>query len=445
MVSLPPVERPIDRALSLVAAGDATSALRFAVFVLENEPESALALFVVGYALTATGQKEPAARAFTSAAAAAVDASNLPLAVAASAELGKLGKNAAPVYDAIASAFAEGSSRLVDRRAGPPELPGADPDPETLSAVLDAESLNRRALAALGESEKRVREAAARGSRSVTRQALFSSLGPEALRELVAIFDVQILPSGATLLKEGTVGSEAFIVARGEVEVEKHAAQAGEPAVKLARLGAGALVGEMALLSRAPRAATVTTVRPTIVLLAQKEALDHAAARAPQVARQFAAHCKRRMIDNLVRTSALFRAATPAERPALVERFNLRTFEAGEALATQGERSGGMHLIASGEVSIVHRDGSDKTLLTKLGPGDVVGEVALIFRRPAIADAITTRPTITLFLEESRVLDLVRDLPKVFADLYELAVRRDLETASIAREEATETEDFVIV
>jgi hypothetical protein len=39
----------------------------------------------------------------------------------------------------------------------------------------------------------------------------------------------------------------------------------------------------------------------------------------------------------------------------------------------------------------------------------------------------------------------VRDLPKVFADLYELAVRRDLETESIAREEATETEDFVIV
>ena len=44
-----------------------------------------------------------------------------------------------------------------------------------------------------------------------------------------------------------------------------------------------------------------------------------------------------------------------------------------------------------------------------------------------------------------RLLELVHDLPKVFADLYALAVHRDLETESIAREEATETEDFVIV
>src|SRR5687767_11642634 len=105
MASQPPVERPIDRALSLAAAGDATSALRYAVVTLENAPESALALFVVGYALAAAGQREPAARAFTIAAGAAVDASNLPLAVAAGAELGKVGEDPSPIYDAIASAF----------------------------------------------------------------------------------------------------------------------------------------------------------------------------------------------------------------------------------------------------------------------------------------------------------------------------------------------------
>jgi hypothetical protein len=39
----------------------------------------------------------------------------------------------------------------------------------------------------------------------------------------------------------------------------------------------------------------------------------------------------------------------------------------------------------------------------------------------------------------------VKGHPKVFVDLYELAVKRDEETSSIAAEEAAETDDFVIV
>ena len=42
--------------------------------------------------------------------------------------------------------------------------------------------------------------------------------------------------------------------------------------------------------------------------------------------------------------------------------------------------------MALGEVAIVHKEGNDATLVAHLGPGEVVGEVALILRRPAITD-----------------------------------------------------------
>jgi hypothetical protein len=42
-------------------------------------------------------------------------------------------------------------------------------------------------------------------------------------------------------------------------------------------------------------------------------------------------------------------------------------------------------------------------------------------------------------------MELVKAHPKVFVDLYELAVRRDEETSTMAAEEAAETEDFVLV
>ena len=62
--------------------------------------------------------------------------------------------------------------------------------------------------------------------------------------------------------------------------------------------------------------------------------------------------------------------------------------EAGEKVVTQGTQPEGLHLIALGEVAIVHQDKSDgtNTIVAKLGPGEVVGEVALVLRRPAITD-----------------------------------------------------------
>jgi cAMP-dependent protein kinase regulator len=123
----------------------------------------------------------------------------------------------------------------------------------------------------------------------------------------------------------------------------------------------------------------------------------------------------------------------------------MRRFEAGDKVVSQGAASDGLHLIALGEVGIVHQDADDKTIVARLGPGEVVGEVALVFRRPAIADVVAHHPTVTLFLPRERFLELVRAHPKVFVQLYELAVKRDEETASIAADAATESDDFVMV
>ncbi|HWA71032.1 MAG TPA: cyclic nucleotide-binding domain-containing protein [Polyangiaceae bacterium] len=436
-------ERPIDRALTLVANSNPEAALRYALPLIEQEPKDALSSFVAGRALADLGDTALAETALSLAVRRAISSNNLPLAVAAAATLRTAGKDNAKLLAEIGAAFGRGSSLLGERRAAPPELPGTASEFDALSDDLAGKDLLARASTVIEEAASR--SAVEPGKRSLSPQALFSSLAPHDLAEFAAIFDVRVLPSGARVVEEGTLGSEAFVLARGELDVEKRSEREEGATLHLARLGAGALVGEMALLSRSPRAATVTAIRPSVILVGAKDALDQAAQRSPVIAERFAEHCKRRMLDNLVRASPLFRAATPAERPSLVERFGIRTFEPGEKLATQGQPSEGLFLLASGEVTIVHREGDERTLVTKLGVGDVVGEVALILRRPAIADAVAQHPTITLFLPGERFLDLVHAHPKVFADLYAIAVKRDQEIASIAGEEATEGEDFVLV
>ncbi len=439
---------PIDQALTFAEAGEFESALQISAALLEVDPRAAVRLFMSAWMLGALGDKENAKRGLEVALERAVDTGNLPLSVASACQLREVGGDGDAALSQIAKAFGKGSPRLLDKRGAPPNLPGVGADFTPLPDSLKGKELLEKAVAiletAIGAFEA---DRAAGDPPKISPQVLFSALDEKGLRAMIEILSVRVVPAGSVLVTEGSEGDEAFFVARGELDVRKAASKPGAAPIALARLGNGALFGEMALLSRAPRTASVVAAVPCVVLVATKAALDGVVVSAPVVGREFAEFCRRRMLENLMRTNFILRAASPAERPALVDRFSIRTFEAGEKVVTQGSQPEGLHLIALGEVAIVHQDKTDgtNTIVAKLGPGEVVGEVALVLRRPAITDVVAHHPTVTLFLARERLMALVKAHPKVFVDLYELAVKRDEETSHMQSEEATETDDFVIV
>ena len=439
---------PIDQALTFAEASAHEAAVRYSAALLELDPRSAIRLFVSAWMLGALGEQDIAKRGLTVAVERAVDSGNLPLSVAAARKLREFGGDDAASLSLIAKAFAKGSSRLLEKRGAPPNLPGVAADFSPWPDALTGKELLEKATTSVNASVAAFEADRASGSPpKLSPQILFSSLDEKGLRAMIEILDVRLVPRGSVLVEEGSTGDEAYFVARGELDVQKAASKPGAPPIALARLGAGALFGEMALLSRTPRTATVLAAVPCMVLVAKKAALDGVVTSAPSVGREFAEFCRRRMLENLMRTNFILRAASPAERPALVERFSIRTFEAGEKIVAQGSAAEGLHLIALGEVAVVHQDKTDgtTTIVAKLGPGEVVGEVALVLRRPAITDVVAHHPTVTLFLARERLMELVKAHPKVFVDLYELAVKRDEETSHMVAEEATETDDFVIV
>ena len=439
-------ERAIDRALSLALEDNREGALRVAAALLEDEPLSAFNTFVCAWLLGGLSRKEEQERGLRAALERSLFDGNLPLAIASYAQL----RDAELVADAelenMAAAFAKGSSRLSDKRGGPPQMATVAKDPEPLDEKLAGAALLDKAAAILKKAIDAQDEASlSAAAAQVTPHVLFSALDAASFKATVAVFDVRFVPNEQALVEEGSVGNEAFIVARGELDVSKNSMKPGGAPLALARLGNGALFGEMALLSSAPRTANVTACRPSVVLVGSKAALDRVAAKAPEVGRVFAEFCRRRMLDNLVRTNFILKSASPSERPALIERFTVRQFNQGDKIIAQDSAPDGLHIVALGEVDVLFNDGQEPTLVAKLGPGEVVGEVALILRRPAITDVIAHHPTVTLFLQRDRFLGLARAHPKVFVELYELAVHRDQETAMAASSEASETEDFVLV
>ncbi|MFO0564985.1 MAG: cyclic nucleotide-binding domain-containing protein [Polyangiaceae bacterium] len=441
----PQGESPADRALSLSLAVEIDPALRWATALLKSEPAAPLGLVVVSRLLSAAGRREVAIEGLEVAVHRAIDAGNLPLAVVAACDLRTLGHDPAAHLDDIAAAFCHGSPRSLGKHGAPPDLPRSVEAFQPLPAALSGKALVAKAQEAVHEARELLeRELAEQTSPpKVALPPLFGSLGRVDLRAMLDVFETKTVGAGNVLIEEGTPGAEAYILARGEVEVRRNTEK--DESLLLARLGSGALFGEMALLSRAPRAASVIAARPSIILVARKDALDTIAASQPEVAQVFADHCRRRMVENLVRTSSILSAVKPNERPALVERFVTRTYEDGDVLIHQGGTSEGLHLIASGEVAVMHHDGADTTLIAKLGVGEVVGEVALVLRRPSTAHVIAACPTVTLHLPRDRFLELIKEHPAILGELYELAIKRDEETSSIVAQEAADADDFVLV
>ena len=437
---------PIDRALTLLLADETEAALRWSAAVVERDPSMPSALVITCRLLQQMGRTEAAVEGFGLAVKRAIDAVNLPLAIAAVGDLRALGEDVGEYLDQVAAAFCEGSPRLQEGETPPPPLPHFD-DFQPLSSFLTGPALTSKATQIVHAATSAYEELADGAQPLAAPLPLFSALRKEALRELVGAFEMITVPAGQVVIEEGQQGSEAYIVARGELEVSRRAIEEdGRPPVLLARLVSGALFGEMALLSRAPRAASVVATRPTILLVATRDALEIAARKRPEVGIELAAHCRRRMVANLARTSPVLVSVPPQERVTLVERFQTRIFEKGDKLVTEGEEAQGLHLVASGGVAVVAHEAGEPMVLATLSPGETVGEVALVLRRRANADVIALHPTVTLFLPRDEFLSLVQDHPAILHGLYMMALRRDDETTlALDSAPAAMADDYVLL
>jgi CRP/FNR family cyclic AMP-dependent transcriptional regulator len=89
---------------------------------------------------------------------------------------------------------------------------------------------------------------------------LFSACSQKELQAVAKASDEINLPAGRVLCTQGEVGREAFILVQGEALVRRNDR-------KVATLGPGSCVGELALLDHGPRTATVTATTPVTVLV----------------------------------------------------------------------------------------------------------------------------------------------------------------------------------
>jgi len=89
---------------------------------------------------------------------------------------------------------------------------------------------------------------------------LFSRLSKKGLEEVAKIADEIDFREGKVITKEGARGHEFVVILEGSAEVQKNGRRVNT-------LGSGDFLGEIALVTKQPRTATVTTTKPTRALV----------------------------------------------------------------------------------------------------------------------------------------------------------------------------------
>lgn len=127
--------------------------------------------------------------------------------------------------------------------------------------------------------------------------SLFADLPREVLARLVSEFDELDVAAGETVFSQGDPGDALYVIVSGAVEVRGERDGRSE---RVAVLGPGDCLGEMALVTGDPRSATVVTLSATRLLRLDKERFRVLSDRQPVFLRELA----RVLCRRIVRTSA---------------------------------------------------------------------------------------------------------------------------------------------
>ena len=86
-----------------------------------------------------------------------------------------------------------------------------------------------------------------------------------------------------------------------------------------------------------------------------------------------------------------------------IDEFPTHSFAPDESVMREGDPGDCAYIIVSGEVEVTRGQGEARTFLRTLGPGEVVGETAVLTRSVRNADVTATKPTTVRVLDRARL------------------------------------------
>jgi CRP-like cAMP-binding protein len=270
------------------------------------------------------------------------------------------------------------------------------------------------------EALSREFDAAARDHRALLRRMpLFATMDETEIGLLRARLHEVHYAAGRTIIHQGDLGDRFYIIDRGHVEVTVRDETGASRVVN--QLDRGDYFGELALLRDAPRNATCRATVPTDLLALSRQDFD-------QLVR--ARFGLREKLDQslaraeLLRRIPLFGELDSQQVKWIAAQLHEQVLDTGTVLIRQGERGHSFYLIESGQLAVSTRQDGEELVFAQRGPGEYVGEIALLLDVPRTATVTAVSDTRVLTLDRAAFGHLVAE---------ELAIGRGLERETSRR------------
>jgi CRP-like cAMP-binding protein len=250
---------------------------------------------------------------------------------------------------------------------------------------------------------------------------LFSHLGQDAFLHVLGSLRLKRFADGEAIIREGEPGDAFFMLADGIVAVTKQINGEERP---LAHLAEGAVFGEMALVSNAPRTATVTARGEVALLSLSRGDLERHAGELDSITVALKKFTRGRFLANLAATSPLFADLAREERRSLLKSFQSQAVHAGDIMIEEGEAGRGLFLVLRGDFEVSRKMPDGQQRLAMLKSGDVFGEISLLREQPTNATVSAKSGGELLFLAREDFLKAIEAHPTLHATLRELTAER---------------------
>ncbi len=229
-----------------------------------------------------------------------------------------------------------------------------------------------------------------------------------------------VYAEGEYIFFEGDTGDTAlYIIISGEVVVLKGATTRNP--VEIARLAPGESFGEMSLIDRKPRSATIRALTSCTVFKLKSDALINR----PRLAAKLLLNIARLLatrLRNSNRKCELFSATpfsqgmTDCEIRTFAAFLDMRFYLKGDSILSEDGEDSFMCIITEGQVNILKgNNANDMKVIATLGKGSSFGEMSLFDGQPRSAAAIAAENTSILILKREGLTDIIRDTPTIAA------------------------------
>lgn len=268
---------------------------------------------------------------------------------------------------------------------------------------------------------------------------LFADLPPDVLKGIGQRLVLQHYPQRELIFSEGDAGDALYIIEIGEVKLASEST-AGEATV--AWLEAGDAFGEMALLTGKTRSVKARAMADTNLWVLYKGDYDDLMVEHPAISTALGKVLSERLTVGFRETRPRATPTRLREIPLLADlsddeledvagRLEAVQRSPGEVIVSRGEVGERMYFVESGQVQVRGRTADGRTALAELGPGELVGQMALLTDRPYAATARALTDVQLWSLEKGDFDELTLKYPR-FVGAISRALSEPLEAGAVA-------------